>query len=63
MQMDDTAWLCEVLVRYSLVLRRSNDFAQALERCQQALNLTTNPQQAYMKPHIGGGIICAANAF
>jgi LuxR family glucitol operon transcriptional activator len=54
-ELGDTAWECEVLVRQSQVLRRSNAIDQALASCHQALRLAeqlTGMQQVYVRADI-----------
>ena len=53
-QMGNTTWQCEVLVITSQALRRCHAFEQALEYCQQALQLvpSTNTQQRYVQATI-----------
>ncbi|MEP7189486.1 MAG: tetratricopeptide repeat protein, partial [Roseiflexaceae bacterium] len=40
-QIEDVSWRCEMLRRYSQVLRRRNELEQAFEHCQNALQLSS----------------------
>jgi tetratricopeptide (TPR) repeat protein len=53
--MDHTGWLCTSLVTYSQVQRFRGEFDQAIEYCQQALQLVeglTGEQQIYVRTDI-----------
>jgi LuxR family glucitol operon transcriptional activator len=51
----DVSWQCEVLVDYSRIMRRCKRFDEAVDRCQQALELVTPPnnrRQIYLKHYV-----------
>ncbi len=51
-QLGSLPWQCQVLIRYSQILRRRKAFDESLEKCQEALDLLKGlpqPDQAYME--------------
>lgn len=51
-QLDDVAWQCEVLIRYSQALRYRQAFDQALARCQEAQQLAAGTPHTILRADI-----------
>jgi tetratricopeptide (TPR) repeat protein len=55
LRMDDVGWQCDILVNASQILRRQERFAEAMARCQAALELLpmlSDAQQQYVEADI-----------
>lgn len=54
-EMGDITWQCEVLIRYSQMLRRCDRFDQAYDRCQEAIKLlplVTESDREFVRAYI-----------